>query len=89
MRSAAGHGAPPDMPLASRSRRALALIYEALLLRELGYGEAPPLPDSADWPATMAVFDRIGRVLARYPLADRRTNVMAARAMLRERLAGI
>nr|ALG05319.1 DNA repair protein RecO [uncultured bacterium 5H7] len=65
------------------------LIYEALLLRELGYGEAPPLPDSADWPATMAVFDRIGRVLARYPLADRRTNVMAARAMLRERLARI
>ena len=32
MRSAGGHGAPTELPLASLSRRLAALIYEALLL---------------------------------------------------------
>jgi DNA repair protein RecO (recombination protein O) len=65
------------------------IAYEVLLLRELGYGgEGPPdLPD--DWPGLLAAFDRAGRQLERYLLADRRTDVMGARAMLRERLARI
>lgn len=71
------------------------LAYEALLLRELGYGGASVLPDNSKWPdsskwdATLAQFDRFGAALARYPLADRRGDVMGARTMLRERLAKI
>ena len=65
------------------------LSYEVLLLRELGYGVAVARPDEADWPAIFSVFDAIGQALARYPLADRREDVMAARAMLRERLSRI
>ncbi len=63
------------------------LGYEALLLRELGYGdhrhELVGLPDQ------LAAFDRMGMVLTRYPLADRRGDVMGSRALLRERLARI
>jgi DNA repair protein RecO (recombination protein O) len=65
------------------------LSYELLLLRELGYGGPLTRPESEDWPALLAAFDRLGRDLARYPLAHRRVDVMAARAMLRERLARI
>jgi DNA repair protein RecO (recombination protein O) len=65
------------------------LSYEVLLLRELGYGGPIARPDSEDWPALLVAFDRLGRDLARYPLAHRRVDVMAARAMLRERLARI
>ena len=69
------------------------LSFELLLLRELGYGEEQHRPESGswpgDWPATMASFDRIGTLLERYLLAERRGNVMAARAMLRERLGKI
>lgn len=65
------------------------LAYEALLLRELGYGEATERPVGADWPAMLAAFDALGRALTRYPLADRRGDVMGARTMLRERLARI
>ncbi|HVR91300.1 MAG TPA: recombination protein O N-terminal domain-containing protein [Novosphingobium sp.] len=63
--------------------------YEALLLRELGYGGAELrfVPD--DWAATLATFDALAMPLDRYLLADRRGDVMAARAMLRERLAKI
>jgi len=65
------------------------IAYEVLLLRELGYGgEGPPeLPD--DWSGLLAAFDRAGRQIERYLLADRRTDVMGARAMLRERVARI
>ncbi len=67
-----------------------ALIgFELLVLRELGYGGSTDRPDPADWPATLAALDRIGILLERYPLAERRGDVMAARAMLRERLARI
>jgi DNA repair protein RecO (recombination protein O) len=65
------------------------LSYEVLLLRELGYGGPVFRPDSEDWPALLAAFDRLGRDLERYPLAHRRADVMAARAMLRERLGRI
>jgi DNA repair protein RecO (recombination protein O) len=73
-----------------------ALIgYEALVLRELGYGGEPSLPDGGDWPALMDAFDHAGRELAHYlvadraPLAGRKSDVMASRSMLRDRLARI
>ena len=65
------------------------LAYEALLLRELGYGAAAARPEPSDWDETLARFDRLGTALARYPLADRRGDVMGARTMLRERLVRI
>lgn len=69
---------------------ASALVdYETLLLRELGYGGALERANEQDWPEFLRSFDRMGRLLEAYPLADRRTDVMAARAMLRERLARI
>ena len=64
------------------------LAYEALLLRELGYGVAR-LPETGELPEMLAAFDTLGRRLDRYPLAERRNDVMGARAMLRERLARI
>jgi DNA repair protein RecO (recombination protein O) len=63
--------------------------YEVLLLRELGYGILARRPADDDWPAILDTFDRVGRELARYPLADRRRDVMAARTLLRERLGRI
>lgn len=74
----------------SARRWAVALLsFEVLLLRELGYGLSPGRPDESDWPAFLAAFDALGRQLERYPLAERRNDVMAARAMLRSRLARI
>ena len=72
--------------------------YEELLLRELGYGASDTLPDLRpdpdDFPAIMANLDRLGPLLARYVLADRSSGVkgadiMAARAILRDRLGKI
>lgn len=65
------------------------IAYETLLLRDLGYGgdSAPQVPP--DWPGMLAAFDRVGGQIERYLLADRRTDVMGARAMLRERVARI
>ncbi len=65
------------------------LSYEVLLLRELGYGVPVARPTQDDWPAILDAFDRIGRQLARYPLAERRKDAMAARTQLRARLARI
>jgi DNA repair protein RecO (recombination protein O) len=65
------------------------LAYESLLLRELGFGGYLQPGDGQDWPGFLRSFDRLGRLLEAYPLADRRTDVMAARSMLRERLARI
>ena len=66
---------------------AAALVgYEALLLRELGYGGEQPLGDFADM---LAAMDRLAGPLDHYLLADRRGGVMAARARLRELLAKI
>jgi DNA repair protein RecO (recombination protein O) len=67
-----------------------ALIgYEALLLRELGYGAPVLRPAGDDWASQVEAFDRLGLALARYPLAERRSDGMAARSMLRERLMRI
>lgn len=65
------------------------VAYEVLTLRELGYGAPRALPDAADIPANLALLDRLGHALARYALADRRSDVMAARAILRDRLGRI
>lgn len=64
------------------------LRYEALLLRELGYG-GDPSTALVEWTDDLAAFDRMGALLERYCLADRRGMVMAARAILRDRLARI
>lgn len=61
------------------------VAYEALLLRELGYGGAQP-PAEAGLEALLELFAAQGPPIERYLLADRRADVMAARAMLRERL---
>ncbi|MGN6499611.1 MAG: DNA repair protein RecO [Tsuneonella sp.] len=61
------------------------VAYEALLLRELGYGGSAP-PAEAELDALMQIFARQAAPLERYLLADRRGDVMAARAMLGERL---
>ena len=65
------------------------LRYEALVLRDLGYGEIAGLGEGDDLPAMLRQFDAQGQRLERYPLAERRGDVMGARAMLRERLARI
>jgi DNA repair protein RecO (recombination protein O) len=63
--------------------------YETLLLRELGYGGDSLREAEEDWALQLAAFDRLGLALERYLLAERRGDVMGARAMLRERLARI
>lgn len=62
------------------------IAYETLLLRELGYGGSAPPDLDGDWSAMLAAYDRLGLQLERYVLADRRADVMGARALLRERL---
>jgi DNA repair protein RecO (recombination protein O) len=58
--------------------------YETLLLRELGYGGgARPQGDFED---ALAAMDKLAAPLDHYLLADRRGDVMAARARLRELL---
>lgn len=69
---------------------AAALVgFEALLLRELGYEVPVPRPDPDDFPGLLAALDRLAPRIARYPLADRRSDVMGARAVLRDRLGKI
>lgn len=62
------------------------IAYEALLLRELGYGGGRP-EAAGDMASLLEDFDRLEAPLARYLLADRRGDVMAARNLLRDRLA--
>lgn len=59
--------------------------YEALVLRELGYGGAPP-PAEADLESLLQLFARQAAPLDRHLLADRKGDAMAARAMLGARL---
>ena len=61
--------------------------YEALLLRELGYGGERS--ESAQLPEVLSEMDRLAGPLDHYLLADRRGDVMAARARLRELLGRI
>jgi DNA repair protein RecO (recombination protein O) len=60
------------------------VAYEALVLRELGYGGgAPP---QADLDELLQLFVRQAAPIERYLLADRKGGAMAARAMLGARL---
>lgn len=59
--------------------------YEVLVLRELGYGGGGR-PKSGELDDALAAMDGLSAPLARYLLADRRGDVMAARAILRDRL---
>lgn len=65
------------------------VAYEVLLLRELGYGGPAERPDPADLDAALAAFDRLRPIIATHALADRFSDVMGARAVLRERLGKI
>lgn len=68
----------------ARGWAAALAAYETLLLRELGYGgEERPEGDMA---TILAAMDRLAVSLDHYLLADRRGDVMAARARLRELL---
>ncbi|MGZ3256775.1 MAG: DNA repair protein RecO [Croceibacterium sp.] len=58
--------------------------YEALLLRELGYGGLRPQAEAL--PDVLSEMDQLAGPLDHYLLADRRGDVMAARARLRELL---
>ena len=61
------------------------VAYEALLLRELGYGGDRPA--IADLGQALEILDRHEGLIARYLLADTRADVLAARQLLRQRLA--
>lgn len=60
------------------------LAYEALLLRELGYGGARP--EAGELPQVLAAMEKLADPLQRYLLADRRGDTLAAREQLLERL---
>ncbi|KPL68018.1 DNA recombination protein RecO [Erythrobacter sp. SG61-1L] len=62
--------------------------YEALVLRELGYGGGGP-PRSETLAEALTALDALSAPIERYLLADRRGDVMAARAILRDRLGRI
>lgn len=62
--------------------------YEALVLRELGYGGGGP-PLTGTMAEALAALDSLSAPIERYLLADRRGDVMAARAILRDRLGRI
>ncbi|MXO62064.1 DNA repair protein RecO [Qipengyuania oceanensis] len=63
------------------------VAYEALMLREMGYGGNAERPEVADLSAALEFLDRLEAPIARYLLADRLGDVMAARTLLRQRLA--
>jgi DNA repair protein RecO (recombination protein O) len=70
---------------------ALALAaYESLLLRELGYALAEAgRPEAMDWPALLDRLRRTGAAIESRLLAERRRDVMGARAILLGRLKRI
>ena len=58
--------------------------YEVLLLRELGYGGTRPEIGGLD--EALEILARTGPLIERYLLADSRTDVLAARTLLLQRL---
>ncbi|MFU7529551.1 DNA repair protein RecO [Qipengyuania sp. ASV99] len=70
----------------ARGWLAAMVAYEAMLLRELGYGgERPDM--GGDFAAQFAAFRALHRPIRDYLLAERARDVMAARTALGERLA--
>lgn len=70
----------------ARGWLAAMVAYEAMLLRELGYGGAKP-DMAADLAAQFEAFRQLHRPIRDYLLAERVRDVMAARVALGERLA--
>ena len=64
------------------------IAYETLVLSELGYGGALPLP-APDLAAQLVMLDTLGRQLSHYLLAGHNSDVMGARLLLTQRLARI
>lgn len=62
------------------------IAYETMLLRELGYGGAPP-PAAPDLTAQLAALGVLEGQLAHYLLAGAKGDVMGARNLLIARLA--
>lgn len=62
------------------------VAYETLLLSELGYGGAAPVP-APDLPAQLAQLATLEGRIAHYLLAGDRRDVMGARQLLTERLS--
>lgn len=62
------------------------IAYETMLLRELGYGGGSP-DNHGDFSAQMDALAALEPLLAHYLLAGRKSDVMAARTQLTERLA--
>ncbi|MEO1648283.1 MAG: recombination protein O N-terminal domain-containing protein [Pseudomonadota bacterium] len=62
------------------------VAYEAMLLRELGYGGTKP-DMAAPFEDQFEVFRQLHKPLTRYLLVDQTRDVMAARVALGERLA--
>ncbi len=75
-------------PSARGWARALA-AYEALLLREMGYGNPLAPPGEEPWDRLIARLDRLGSAIGNHLLADPRRDGMAARAILLDRLKRI
>lgn len=69
----------------ARGWLAAMVAYEAMLLRELGYGGAKPDME-ADLAGQFEAFRALHRPIRDYLLAERSRDVMAARAALGERL---
>jgi len=64
--------------------------YEAVLLREVGYGTAPMPPADESWPELLSRLDRQGSAIgARLFTTKAQHQIMAARTMLIERLRRI
>ena len=64
------------------------VAYETLLLREMGYGGGDS-PKFADFDAAFAAFDRMFTPIEKHLLVGTYGDVMAARTVLRTRLARI
>lgn len=70
----------------ARGWLAAVVAYEAMLLRELGYGGTKP-DMAAPFEAQFEAFRQLHKPLTRYLLVDQTRDVMAARVALGERLA--
>lgn len=70
----------------ARGWLAAMVAYEAMLLREMGYGGMKP-DMAAPFEEQFEAFRQLHAPLSRYLLADKRRDVMAARVALGERLA--
>lgn len=62
------------------------VAYEALLLRELGYGAAIARPSVADLADGIAKLEALTRPIAAYLIGEARGDIMATRAQLIARL---